>query len=123
MRINDPDTCGDCGRDLRVRSHAHDCPRREVTCEGCGGYVPQRVTTVIDLSPPDEYYPEIRHLCPNCDGSDDADRGEGVATDGGRPEHRAVERGFECECGATRRAPLGIARHRSNCRRTGGESA
>lgn len=32
-----------------------------------------------------------------------------------RPEHRAVEGGFECECGATRRTPLGIARHRANC--------
>ncbi|MFC6785383.1 hypothetical protein [Halobaculum halobium] len=94
-----------------------------MTCEGCGGYVPQRVTDTIDVSPPDEYSPEIRHLCPDCQGPDGVDRGEGAATDGGQPEHGAVKGGFECECGATRQTPLGIARHRSNCRRTRGESA
>jgi len=36
------------------------------------------------------------------------------------PEHRAVDGGFECECGTTRQTPLGIARHRAICQR--GES-
>lgn len=58
----------------------------EVVCLGCGRYVLTRKTERIDVSREDEYYPEIRHLCPDCQGPDegDADRGEGVATDGGK---------------------------------------
>ncbi|SHG77491.1 hypothetical protein [Halobaculum gomorrense] len=54
---------------------------------------------------------------------EDAEESRRAIADGGRLEHRAVDGGFECECGAKRRTPLGIARHRANCRRTGGESA
>ncbi|QZX98709.1 hypothetical protein [Halobaculum rubrum] len=58
----------------------------EVVCLGCGRYVLTRETERIDVSREDEYYPEIRHLCPDCQGPDEADtdRGEGVATDGGK---------------------------------------
>lgn len=35
---------------------------------------------------------------------------------GNRREYRAVDGGFECECGATRSTPLGMARHRELCR-------
>jgi hypothetical protein len=38
------------------------------------------------------------------------------------PEHEAVDGGFRCRrCGAVRKTPLGIARHRGMCQR--GESA
>ena len=29
--------------------------------------------------------------------------------------HEAIEGGFECDCGATRRTPLGMSRHREIC--------
>jgi hypothetical protein len=31
------------------------------------------------------------------------------------PEHRRVSGGFECECGAFRRTPLGMNRHLATC--------
>lgn len=31
------------------------------------------------------------------------------------PAHMAVDGGFECECGETRRTPLGMRRHRDEC--------
>jgi len=44
-------------------------------------------------------------------------RGAGPMSD----NHREVNGGFVCdECGATRRTPLGIARHRGMCRRGSG---
>jgi len=30
-------------------------------------------------------------------------------------QHKAVDGGFECGCGATRQTPLGIERHRQVC--------
>jgi hypothetical protein len=38
--------------------------------------------TAIDVSPPEEYYPEFEYLCRSCT-SDDVDSGDGVETDGG----------------------------------------
>jgi len=66
----DPDTCRDCGRDLAVRSHAHDCPKLVVRCEGCGQRVPQGQASQVDVSPPDEYYPDFIHLCQRCNDRD-----------------------------------------------------
>jgi hypothetical protein len=64
--IHDPDTCTDCGRDLRHRGHAPDCPKLVVRCEGCGQRVPQASADQVDVTPPDEYYPEFIHLCGDC---------------------------------------------------------
>ncbi|WP_435065975.1 hypothetical protein [Halobaculum sp. EA56] len=57
----------------------------EVVCFGCGRYTSTRRTERIDVSREDEYYPKVRHLCPDCQGpdEDDADRGGSVDTDGG----------------------------------------
>lgn len=30
-------------------------------------------------------------------------------------QHKPVKGGFECDCGETRRTPLGIERHRQYC--------
>jgi len=73
------DECRDCGRDLNIQSHGPSCPRRSVLCEGCGSYVPARQAKQVDVSPPDEYYPETIHTCPSCTVDDD----EEIATDGG----------------------------------------
>lgn len=36
----------------------------------------------------------------------------------GNAEHEAIDGGFVCElCGAERRTPLGISRHRATCQR------
>lgn len=61
------DTCADCGRDLALRSHASDCSQLVVRCEECGERVAQGQTNQIDVSLPDEYYPEFIHLCHACD--------------------------------------------------------
>lgn len=83
----DPDTCRECGRDLRVLDHAPGCPRRTVQCYGCGRYVQQRSVEKIDITGEDEYYPKFIDLCPNCASKGDDqradDQGEEVATDGG----------------------------------------
>jgi hypothetical protein len=59
-------------------------------------------------------------VCLRCREDADSPR---LVTDGGNPEHQAVEGGFECECGTTRQTPLGMARHRERCRRCRGDSA
>jgi PHP family Zn ribbon phosphoesterase len=66
--ISEIDTCRDCGRDLRFRSHAPDCPQLVVRCEHCGQRVPQGMAEQIDVSTEDEYYPEFIHLCAKCAG-------------------------------------------------------
>lgn len=59
-----------------------DGGEQTVVCYGCGAYVQRRQTEDIDVSPPDEYYPDMRALCPDCSGDseDDAE----LVTDGGR---------------------------------------
>jgi hypothetical protein len=37
-------------------------------CLECGQRAPQEEMGSIDVSAPDEYYPQIRYLCPDCSG-------------------------------------------------------
>jgi hypothetical protein len=50
-----------------------------VQCERCGSYVPVRAAKQVDVSPPEEYYPETIHVCPSCTVDDEDE----IATDGG----------------------------------------
>jgi ribosomal protein S27E len=75
----DPNACRDCGRDLRIRSHASDCPRLVVRCEHCGQRVPQGQTSQVDISLEDEYYPEFIHLCGGCSDSSSTGKQHGGA--------------------------------------------
>jgi hypothetical protein len=69
-----------------------DGGEQTVVCYGCGAYVPRRQTEDIDVSPPDEYYPDMRALCPDCsgDGEDDAQ----LVTDGGEDVTRQTYSGY-----------------------------
>jgi len=53
------DYCDPCARELGVK------PPME-RCLDCGQRAPQEEMESIDVSQPDEYYPEIRYLCPGC---------------------------------------------------------
>ena len=79
---DDPQACSRCG--VYIGSFPRDeycdgCARElglkppMVRCMGCGQRAPQDHMDPIDVSPPDEYYPEIEYLCPSCsDGDADA---------------------------------------------------
>jgi hypothetical protein len=56
--------CDPCARDIGAKE-----PLR--TCLECGQRGPGEQMTSIDVSPPDEYYPEIKYLCRSCAEGDD----------------------------------------------------
>ncbi len=70
---NDPFACSLCGCYLgeaaRVsgedycESCRHD-DEQYVRCEACGDRLPEWRATGVDVSPPDEYYPEFIYFCP-----------------------------------------------------------
>ena len=37
-----------------------------VGCHRCNARIPQAMAVSIDVSAPDEYYPEYQHFCPGC---------------------------------------------------------
>jgi len=55
--------CDGCARDVGAKP-----PMR--TCMGCGQTGPQEEMEAVDVSPEDEYYPDIQYLCRSCGGSD-----------------------------------------------------
>jgi len=57
--------CGPCARENGSK------PPME-RCMGCGQDVPQEQMEPVDVSPDDEYYPDVRYLCPDCSGGDSA---------------------------------------------------
>jgi len=42
-----------------------------VRCTACGRRAPEDHMEQIDVSAPDEYYPEFEYLCPSCSGGDE----------------------------------------------------
>jgi hypothetical protein len=56
--------CEPCAREIGVQ------PPME-RCLHCGENAPQEQMESIDISGPEEYYPEIRYLCRDCSGGDD----------------------------------------------------
>lgn len=55
--------CDGCAREIGVKP-----PLRR--CLHCGTRDPEEQMESIDVSAPDEYYPEIRYLCPSCVSED-----------------------------------------------------
>jgi len=53
--------CEPCARDLGTK------PPLE-RCLGCGQDAPRDLMESVDVSSPDDYYPDFRYLCPNCSG-------------------------------------------------------
>jgi hypothetical protein len=68
-----PSVCDECRSQREARATSY------VRCEDCGDRVPEARATGLDVSPPDEYYPEFIHFCPGCAPSDDAEQTEGSA--------------------------------------------
>jgi len=76
---DDPHACSRCGVYLGSFPDGEYCDgcAREIgakppmqRCMGCGRDAPQEQMETIDVSPPNEYYPEIEYLCPSCSGGD-----------------------------------------------------
>jgi hypothetical protein len=57
----DGEYCDPCAREYGAKP-----PMRR--CMGCGRDAPQEQMEAIDVSPPDEYYPDIQYLCGDCSG-------------------------------------------------------
>lgn len=74
----DPRACSRCGVHIGLRSGDYCDPcAREIgakppmrRCMGCGRDAPQEEMESIDVSAPDEYYPDIEYLCRDCSGGD-----------------------------------------------------
>jgi len=89
---DDPFACSLCGCYLgeltRVQGNdycdacQHDT-KEYVVCDTCGDRLPQSRATSVDVSPPDEYYPELIYYCPEHAPSTDDNEDTEVATDGG----------------------------------------
>lgn len=77
---DDPFVCSRCGVFLGCGpqgSEYCDSCRREfdrehcwASCHGCGREASTEHMEAIDISPADEYYPEIVHVCRDCQGGD-----------------------------------------------------
>ena len=76
-----PQMCSRCGVYIGGFSSGEYCDpcAREIgakppmqRCFGCGRDAPQEQMETIDLSDPDEYYPEIAYLCRDCSGGESA---------------------------------------------------
>lgn len=53
--------CAPCARELGTKPPMEQCLE-------CGQRAPQEEMDSIDVSASDEYYPQIRYLCPDCSG-------------------------------------------------------
>lgn len=53
--------CDGCARELGLKPP-------EQRCTGCGDYAPEEAMERIDVSGPEELYPEFEYLCPSCSG-------------------------------------------------------
>jgi hypothetical protein len=57
------DYCDGCAREIGIKEPI-------VRCVGCGQEGPADRMDTIDVSPEDDYYPEIEYLCPSCSGGE-----------------------------------------------------
>jgi hypothetical protein len=72
----DKEYCDGCAREVGVEP-----PLRR--CLHCGSEAPEPHMETIDVSPDDEYYPEIEYLCPSCAGGvPDADSDADTSMEG-----------------------------------------
>jgi len=75
---DDPTACSKCGVHIDMWGGEYCDPcAREIgakppieRCLHCGARAPQEQMESVDVSAPDEYYPEIRYLCWDCAGGD-----------------------------------------------------
>jgi|APHM01.1.fsa_nt_gi hypothetical protein len=75
---DDPRACSMCGVKISFRGGDYcDACAREIgakpqleSCHYCGARAGREQMETIDLSSEDEYYPEIRYLCPRHSGGD-----------------------------------------------------
>ena len=63
-RVSGEEYCDSCQRELGATS-----PLRR--CLNCGREAAEKHMNTIDISPEDEHYPEMRHLCRDCSSDDD----------------------------------------------------
>jgi hypothetical protein len=56
--------CDACAREVGAK------PPME-RCMHCGQRAPRNHMESVDISPEDEYYPEIRYFCSDCSGGDE----------------------------------------------------
>ena len=75
----DPRACSHCGVHIGLGDEYCEACAREIgakppmrQCVNCGQDAPEEQMKTIDVSGPEEYYPEIRYLCRGCSGGDDA---------------------------------------------------
>lgn len=62
-RLAGEEYCDACAREIGVKP-----PLRR--CMECGQRAPEEQMKTIDVSPEDEYYPEIAYLCRGCSGGE-----------------------------------------------------
>jgi len=78
--IEDPTACSKCGIHIGMLDDEYcDSCVREIgakppmeRCLHCGRNAPQELMESVDISTPDEYYPEVRYLCQDCSGGESA---------------------------------------------------
>lgn len=61
--FGDGDYCDGCAREIGAKPPLGRCMH-------CGQRAPQEQMESVDVSPPGEYYPTIRHLCRGCSGGE-----------------------------------------------------
>lgn len=59
-RFNSDDYCDGCAREVGAKP-----PIRQ--CYGCNRDAPEKEMKAIDVSPHEDYYPDIRYLCRDCE--------------------------------------------------------
>lgn len=59
------DYCDSCAREIGTKPPIQ-------RCMGCGRNARQEEMEAIDVSPEDEYYPDIRYLCQGCNEGEPA---------------------------------------------------
>lgn len=75
---DEPTACSKCGVHIGMWDGEYCDPcAREIgqkppmkRCMGCGRDAPQEMMESVDVSPEDEYYPDIRYLCRDCSGGE-----------------------------------------------------
>jgi len=61
--LSQDDYCESCAREVGAKPPLQRCLH-------CGDRLPQEQMESVDISGPDEYYPEIRYFCRDCSGGD-----------------------------------------------------
>lgn len=70
---DDPYACNMCGCRVSIREDYCDACARDIgakppliSCYHCGDRYEEQQMESIDLSAPDELYPDIKHICSKC---------------------------------------------------------